>query len=436
MKTQLSLGAQGLQLRWSLWWVIAVDKEAEIKGYCSWCFERAIHTRSGTNRLGRGVFKCSKCGNRTVMCIALGCYHMARGEGRVDDVFCSAHAGQIDGFEHLSMKLKRIDDYQEFLGKRAVNFGKAKLVATLALGSASLAAPAALIWAAPAVGGAVGSTFFGLSGAAATSKGLATLGFGALSAGGWGMAGGTAVVTALGTATGGTLGGVAASAYYRTIKDFKITRIKDGRGPSVIIVNGFLTKKEKTLVTDWINTLGHHYQSNPWYLLEWENASVRRLAASAPSLCLEAWRATVDKAIKTGSLLSEIISRVTTSRKYVLLGHSLGAQVITACLQGLSGKGVNRVKAAHLLGGAVGLADGKYWDTVASSVTDQVHNYYSKHDDVLRYLFRAGSAFVNRPAIGRNPIRTGPANIQNHDVSEWVSHHNDFKNAAVNFLAR
>lgn len=43
--------------------------------------------------------------------------------------------------------------------------------------------------AAPAIGAVVGTTFMGLSGAAATSAGLAALGGGALAAGGAGMAG-------------------------------------------------------------------------------------------------------------------------------------------------------------------------------------------------------------------------------------------------------
>lgn len=51
--------------------------------------------------------------------------------------------------------------------------------------------------AAPAIGAVVGSTFMGLSGAAATSAGLAALGGGSLAAGGAGMAGGTALVSAI-----------------------------------------------------------------------------------------------------------------------------------------------------------------------------------------------------------------------------------------------
>jgi hypothetical protein len=55
--------------------------------------------------------------------------------------------------------------------------------------------------AAPPIGAAVGAAM-GLSGAAATSAGLAALGGGSLAAGGLGMAGGTALIAGVGTITG------------------------------------------------------------------------------------------------------------------------------------------------------------------------------------------------------------------------------------------
>lgn len=62
--------------------------------------------------------------------------------------------------------------------------------------------------AAPLIGGAIGGAM-GLSGAAATSAGLALLGGGSLAAGGMGMAGGAALVSgALGAAAGSATGGI------------------------------------------------------------------------------------------------------------------------------------------------------------------------------------------------------------------------------------
>lgn len=56
--------------------------------------------------------------------------------------------------------------------------------------------------AAPIIGAAVGSATLGLSGAAATSAGLASLGGGSLAAGGFGMTGGTALLVGVGGVAG------------------------------------------------------------------------------------------------------------------------------------------------------------------------------------------------------------------------------------------
>ena len=72
--------------------------------------------------------------------------------------------------------------------------------------------------AAPAIGTLIG-TGMGLSGAAATSAGLASLGGGALAAGGAGMAGGTAIVVGTGAAIGTATAGGAATLAAASLDD-------------------------------------------------------------------------------------------------------------------------------------------------------------------------------------------------------------------------
>jgi hypothetical protein len=67
----------------------------------------------------------------------------------------------------------------------------------------TLATAAGGLIAAPHIGAAIGVYALGLHGAAATSAGLAALGFGATATGGFGMAGGTIIVGALTGAAGG-----------------------------------------------------------------------------------------------------------------------------------------------------------------------------------------------------------------------------------------
>lgn len=59
-------------------------------------------------------------------------------------------------------------------------------------------------WAAPIIGGLIGTYILGLHGAAAISAGLAWLGLGSLAAGGFGMFGGAVIVTSTGAILAGS----------------------------------------------------------------------------------------------------------------------------------------------------------------------------------------------------------------------------------------
>ena len=96
--------------------------------------------------------------------------------------------------------------------------------------------------AAPLIGGFIGTTIGGYSGAAATSYGLALLGGGSVAAGGFGMAGGTAVVAAVGASLGGVVGAGLTNAYVSEDKSFRIEKLKDGPGVAVVVCSGFLTE--------------------------------------------------------------------------------------------------------------------------------------------------------------------------------------------------
>ena len=96
-----------------------------------------------------------------------------------------------------SDSLKAIGDDNTLLKKLAV------------IGFLAVAVAMTAGWAAPAIGGFIG-TLMGLSGAAATSAGLAFLGGGALAVGGAGMAGGAALIIG-GGAVIGIMGGAALS---------------------------------------------------------------------------------------------------------------------------------------------------------------------------------------------------------------------------------
>jgi hypothetical protein len=79
--------------------------------------------------------------------------------------------------------------------------------------------------AAPHVGAAIGAAM-GLSGAAATSAGLAALGFGSVAAGGFGMAGGTLVVGVLAGVVGGGTTLKAASSHIKSNPELEALKLK------------------------------------------------------------------------------------------------------------------------------------------------------------------------------------------------------------------
>ena len=325
---------------------------------------------------------------------------------------------------------------------------------------------------APAVGGAIGTQFFGLTGAAATSKGLAALGLGSLAAGGYGMAGGIAVITTLGAATGGTLSGVIAHAYLGSVKGFKIRKLQDGDGDPVLVINGFLTQGIKDQEGEWLPVLRAKFAEHPWYIVEWESRRLARLgqlvaATGGKSILIRVlkkaarkatkkgakqlnpldwllttaglakndWHLAMVKAAQTGHLVADIVARLPEGQQVILLGHSLGARVTYYALRALAGRDKPVVSEAHLLGGAVGVRPVEDWTTAASACRSGVHNYWSGNDQVLKLIYRVGTVLIGSPAIGSQPIDGAGPGVCNRDVTELVAGHSDFKLAAPGFLA-
>lgn len=440
---------------------------SSIDAYCSWCFEKTTHRLVESNFIRRNVYECTneKCRkmyeteenkdfNKTVQCLC--CENMAKTGDIIDDQFCAEHNGTIASFENLTIKLDDITDYKKIFEGDSWNVSKIAKITLCMIGGAAIIGPIAFI-AAPAMGGALGA-WLGYSGAVATNVGLATLGGGSLAAGGLGMAGGTALLTATGAMLGGAFGGVVSNSYFGNVNGFDIELIKKGIGPKVIFIDGFLTEKNPN-PSDWKQTLQQTYPDNPWYYLRWESKTLYEIgsqvigqgANATASKLLQTWAAQASKeaakkmgpaawalmvagsinnpwsvacvkAAQTGVLLADIISR--TNDKYILCGHSLGSRVIYYTLMSLSTKEKNFIDTAHLLGGAVG-NEKKDWEQTAKAVERKINNYHSDNDWVLLTMYKLGTFFSNA-AIGRNPIDSDHPKIANHDVSEFVSGHSQY----------
>lgn len=444
-------------------WIAEVAEDLtdeEKSGWCSSCFGKHAH-RKAKRPVGQlPAYVCGGCGTPTLPCASLMCKNMAvREEGSVRvQRYCAEHRHEISGFEKADRKMGELSDYKEFLKYDKPDLARSVKMVGLAGAGMAAAAPFALL-AAPAFGGAVGALVGGYSGAAATNFGLALLGGGAVAAGGLGMAGGTAVITALGAALGGALGGSIMNAYVREDKSFHIEMLQGGQGIPVIVCNGFLSENGVGW-GEWRDIIRDRYPDSPVYRVHWgarelkhlglmggagaakviggaalKDAAARaakmaakRLGPVAPALVAadlakNPWHVAKNRAEKTGVILADLLAR-TNEEAYVLVGHSLGARAMVVAAQTLaSKKGAPRVQAMHLLGAAIGGRGD--WKDLTALVDDAVYNYHSTNDNVLKVVYSASQPWEK--AAGYMGFKPAGGRLLNIDVSSQVKGHSQYQ---------
>ena len=336
-----------------------------MKGYCSWCLKKVSPRIKEKATTTRTLYMCQKCKNSVVKCRA--CENYARWGKRLQidkmrrsietkhhDQFCLEHRHEIPNFSTMSVSISEPSDYRKIYDYNSANLAKAGNIA-LFLGGGTLLGGPLFYMAAPAIGGAIG-VVAGLSGAAATSYGLALLGFGSLAVGGFGMAGGMAVCTAVGSALGGAVGAYIGNSYLGDIDNFDIKKVRHGKQPAVVTINGFLSEqdnKNEKGYQGWQEIIQKHYKNNEWYHVYWESknlwdlgshlltnvasggvaTTISRAALHATKLAVKKvgpaatitqliqlsknpWHVALVKADKTGALLADILSR--TNKKYIV----------------------------------------------------------------------------------------------------------------------
>jgi pimeloyl-ACP methyl ester carboxylesterase len=297
-----------------------------------------------------------------------------------------------------------------------------------------------------------------LTGAAATSHGLAMLGGGSIASGGLGMAGGTAVVTATGTALGGALGGTTVAAYAGTDKSFRIELVRAGTGMPVVFATGFLTERlDGWRAWRWL--VEARFPGSPVYQVHWgakelgdlgvlvsagaTKMAVRKLLVDrakrgskafgslpgigalfvAGDVAANPWTVAKTRAGMTGAVLADLLAR-TDEGPFVLLGHSLGARIMVAAAQALgTRKGPPKIDSMHLLGAAVG--KGGDWRTLEKAVSGTVWNYHSSNDQVLRWLYTLAEG--GHRAVGLGGFQSKFPSIR--DVSRLVGSHSEYVGA-------
>lgn len=251
--------------------LVARQGERTVSAWCSGCFSKTTHRHVRGSDRPKRTYLCQDCGTPTVDCGVLGCSHRAviRPRARIRFSYCAEHRHAIPAFEKLDATIPSLSDYRDFLKHEVRNAERIAKVTGGTVGAAAVVAPLAF-FAAPAVGAALGSSVFGglLTGAAATSHGLAMLGGGAVASGGLGIAAGTAVVTATGTALGGALGAATVSSYTGDDRSFAIDLVRPGSGPPVVFATGFLTEG-RSAWSEWRRLIDTRYPDAPVYQVHW-----------------------------------------------------------------------------------------------------------------------------------------------------------------------
>jgi hypothetical protein len=428
------------------------------EGWCSSCFERSQH-RKADGSLSLPTYVCDGCGAATLMCAAPRCQNMAtRGFGAVRiPRYCAEHRHDLPSFAGGSARINDLSDFTDLLKFEKRNLAKTTKVAGTALVAAGAMTGVGLM-AAPLIGGFIGTTIGGYTGAAATSYGLALLGGGSLATGGLGIAGGTAVVAAAGASLGGVIGAGLTGSYVSQDKSFMIEKLKDGSGIAVVVCSGFLTEG-KLGWGDWERIITDRYPDSPVYRVHWGAEELRDLTAvvsgnlgkivaaiGVKRMALRAskeaakkagpiggalifvdlvqnpwWRAR-ERANKTGAVVSDLIAR-TDMDEVVLVGHSLGARAMLCAAEALGTKDdAPKVREVHLLGAAVGAE--RDWSQLNGAVQRFAYNYHSREDKVLKFFYSLAQA--GGKAAGGTGMATKQRRIKNVDVTRQVPHHSAY----------
>lgn len=427
-------------------------------GWCSSCFTESTHQASVVHRLRVDAFVCNSCGTATKRCSVARCGNFAVRSGRRFAIkSCAEHSHAIPSFERSNERVATFADVGDWLAFSKRNVRRDLLKAGSFVGAAAVTAPFAVL-AAPAVGGLIGAWGTGLSGAAASSHGLAMLGLGTVASGGFGMAGGTVVVAAVGSSLLGAKGVAVASAYSSDDPSFAFELLRDGAGPTVIFATGFLTESAEPW-EQWQPMIDARFPGHRVYRLQWgakelgdlakfagQAAGVEvakkgaaklasratKLAAkrigsvaainSAADAARNPWHVARRRAQMTGAALASIIGHVGET-PVVLVGHSLGGLVIASAAEALGFDRLDpRIAEMHLLGAAVN-AD-RDLSRISAATEGTVFNYWSSNDQVLARSYRAAQ-FNDRAAGGTGFTMTRPG-VKNVNVSRNVNGHSAY----------
>ena len=127
------------------------------------------------------------------------------------------------------------------------------------------------------------------------------------------------------------------------------------------------------------------------------------------------------RADKAGEVLADaLINKAQGERPVTLIGYSLGARVIYACLTSLARRRAFGLIESVVLIGAPTPSTTADWRVLRSVVASRLVNVYSANDYILGFLYRTSS--IQYGVAGLQKVEGIPS-VENVDVSETVSGH-------------
>lgn len=228
---------------------------------------------------------------------------------------------------------------------------------------------------------------------------------------------------------------------------FELVKIKDGKYPAIVCIDGFMSEDDIKISDIWLKNLSKHYGENMVYYVKWEAKNIVKLiednwdksnfsdnllkglfhsVKSVVTDISDYWDEVNKKAQSGGIALAK--EMIKTDKKYILIGHSLGAKIIFTCMEKLSeANRKDAIESVHFLGGAIDKREN--WQKVSKVVNDKIYNYFNEDDFVLKYLYKAGE--LGRYELLHEPIGISKIceteKIKNINISNIVSNHNDYK---------
>ncbi|KAF1847690.1 DUF726-domain-containing protein [Cucurbitaria berberidis CBS 394.84] len=140
------------------------------------------------------------------------------------------------------------------------------------------------------------------------------------------------------------------------------------------------------------------------------------------------------RADKAGKVLAHaLIDGIQGKRPVTLVGYSIGARVIYACLVELANQHAFGLVESVILMGTPASVGSKRWRQIRSVVAARVVNVYSTEDYVLGFLYRSAKLQVGVAGLQEVKDVYG---IENFDMSKLVSGHDRYRYLVGTILAK